>query len=53
MRGIDSTRRVPREGVTEFALPILGLAPGEYQIELLGTNRNGSIKERLVFRVVG
>jgi hypothetical protein len=53
MRSIDETARVPREGVTEFALPLVGLAPGDYQIELVGMNGNGAVKERLAFRVAG
>lgn len=53
MRGIDETERARREGVTEFRLPLFGLAPGDYQIELLGMNANGAVKERLAFRVGG
>jgi VWFA-related protein len=53
MRDIDATDTVPRDGVTEFALPLSWLVPGQYQIELLGTNANGVVKERVAFRITG
>ena len=53
MRDIDATAGAPREGVTEFALPLSWLVPGAYQIELLGTNANGVAKERVAFRITG
>jgi VWFA-related protein len=53
MRDIDATAGAPREGVTEFALPLSWLVPGEYLIELLGTNANGVVTQRVAFRVTG
>jgi hypothetical protein len=40
-------------GVTQFALPLHSLASGQYVIELIGTNGNGVVSERLPFRVTG
>lgn len=51
MRQIDATPAAPREGMTEFALPLSWLVPGEYQIELQGANANGTVRERVAFRV--
>ncbi len=51
MREIDATPEMPREGVTEFALPLSWLVPGEYLIELEAQNANGVAKERVTFRV--
>lgn len=53
MRAIDATAGALREGMTQFALPLSWLVPGAYQIELLGSNANGVVKERLAFRVTG
>jgi hypothetical protein len=35
----------------QFALPLSWLVPGEYQIELMGANANGSVRERITIRV--
>jgi VWFA-related protein len=53
MREVDAIDTTPLEGVTQFALPLSFLAPGDYQIELTGTNGNGRARERLSFRVSG
>ena len=41
------------ERLTQFALPLLSLAPGQYEIEVTGENRNGVVSERVTFRVGG
>ena len=38
MRTIDATTGTMREGITQFALQLSWLVPGDYQIELLGSN---------------
>jgi len=53
MRDIDAIGTTPRDGVAQFALPLSWLGPGQYQIELQGTNANGAVKERVLFRVAG
>jgi hypothetical protein len=53
MRTIDATVGTLRDGMTQFALPLAWLVPGAYQIELLGSNANGAVRERLAFRVTG
>jgi VWFA-related protein len=52
MRTISATAGPLRDGVTQFALPLSWLVPGAYQIELLGSNANGAVRERLAFRVI-
>jgi VWFA-related protein len=51
MREIEATQRAPVDGVTQFILPLYWLAPGPYQLELSGTNANGTAKDRLAFQV--
>jgi VWFA-related protein len=53
MRDIDAIDATPRDGVAQFALPLSWLVPGQYQIELQGTNANGAVKERVSFKVSG
>ncbi len=53
MRDIDAIGTTPRDGLTQFALPLSWLVPGQYQIELQGTNSNGAVKERVAFKVSG
>ena len=53
MRDIDALATTPRDGTPQFGLPLAWLVPGEYQIELLGANANGAVKERITFRVTG
>jgi len=50
MRDIEASDG-PLGGVTQFVLPLYWLAPGPYQIELSGTNANGTAKERVAFQV--
>jgi hypothetical protein len=52
MRNIDSLD-APRDGLTQFALPLSWLVPGQYQIELQATSANGAVKERVSFTVSG
>jgi len=51
MRDIDAADGVPGQSVAQFALPLAWLGPGQYLIELAGTNANGIVKERLAFRL--
>jgi hypothetical protein len=53
MRDIDPLDATPRDGMPQFGLPLPWLVPGDYLIEVLGTNANGAVKERLAFRVTG
>ena len=40
-----------RDGVAQFGLPLSWLAPGEYQIELMAANPNGSVRQRITFKL--
>ena len=51
MREIDAFGVTPRDGTAQFALPLSWLVPGQYQIELQGTNANGAVKQRVAFKV--
>jgi VWFA-related protein len=51
MRDID--RIEPRDGTSQFALPLSWLVPGDYVIEVQGTNANGAVRERVAFTVTG
>ncbi len=53
MRDIDPLSTTPRNGMPQFALPLSWLVPGEYQIELMGANENGSVRQRITIRVTG
>jgi len=53
MRDIDALDATPRDGMPQFSLPLSWLAPGDYLIEVLGTNANGAVKERIAFKVTG
>ena len=53
MRDIDALDATPRDGIPQFALPLSWLVPGEYQIELMATNANGAVRERVTFKVTG
>jgi VWFA-related protein len=53
MRDIDPLDATPRDGTSQFALPLSWLAPGDYLIEVLGTNANGAVRERVAFTVTG
>ena len=51
MRDIDARQATPRDGVSQFGMPLSWLAPGEYQIELQAANGNGTVKQRITFKV--
>jgi VWFA-related protein len=51
MRALEADAVVER--LTQFALPLLSLAPGQYEIEVTGENSNGAVSERVTFRVEG
>jgi VWFA-related protein len=53
MRDIVPLSTSPRNGMPQFALPLSWLVPGEYQIELMGANENGSVRQRITIRVTG
>jgi VWFA-related protein len=53
MRDIDALDATPRDRLPQFALPLSWLVPGEYQIELMATNANGAVRERVTFKVTG
>jgi hypothetical protein len=37
--------------MSQFSLPLSWLAPGDYLLEVLGTNANGSVRQRIPFTV--
>src|SRR5262249_5385984 len=43
----------PAEGEQQFEVPLSGLAPGEYVIEIKASADGGDVKELLGFRVTG
>ena len=53
MRDIDRSPARRATGMSQFGLPLAWLVPGDYQIELLGANANGAVKERITIRVTG
>jgi VWFA-related protein len=53
MRDIDPLDATPRDGTSQFALPLSWLVPGDYLIEVLGTNANGAVRQRVAFTVTG
>jgi hypothetical protein len=53
MRDIDSAGGAGANGVAQFALPLSWLGPGQYLIEVSGANANGTVRERVAFRVRG
>jgi VWFA-related protein len=53
MRDIDPLDATPRDGMPQFSLPLSWLVPGDYLIEVMGTNANGAVKERVAFKVTG
>jgi hypothetical protein len=53
MRDIDPLDSTPLEGMSQFSLPLSWLAPGDYLLEVLGTNANGSVRQRVPFTVTG
>ena len=53
MRDLESAGGAGANGVAQFALPLSWLGPGQYLIEVAGANANGTVKERVAFRVRG
>jgi VWFA-related protein len=53
MRDIDRIDATPRDGTSQFALPLSWLVPGDYLIEVQGTNANGAVRQRVAFTVTG
>ena len=53
MRDIDPLSTSSPNGMPQFALPLSWLVPGEYQIELMGANANGAVRQRITIRVTG
>lgn len=53
MRDIERADSPADGDVVQFALPLSWLVPGQYLIELAGANANGTVKERVAFRVRG
>jgi hypothetical protein len=49
MRALEADPGV--ESPTQFALPLVSLAPGRYAIEVTAENRHGAVSERVTFRV--
>jgi VWFA-related protein len=53
MRDIERTDSAAGDQIAQFALPLSWLVPGQYMIELSGANANGTVRERVAFRVRG
>lgn len=53
MREIDPAERPRPDGTSQFALPLSWLVPGDYLIEVQGTNENGAVRQRVAFKVTG
>ena len=52
MRSVDPMSQ-PSEAITQFDLPLAGLAPGEYTLRLSVAGPGGTISEHVTFRVQG
>ncbi len=52
MRSVDPISQ-PAEAITQFDLPLAGLAPGEYTLRLSVAGPGGTISEHVTFRVQG
>jgi VWFA-related protein len=52
MRNLDPMSR-PSDSVTQFDLPLAGLAPGEYTVRLSVGGPGGMVSEHVTFRVQG
>ena len=52
MRDLEAIESAPAEGPAQFTLPLVGLPSDKYQIEVVGTNSNGTTTERFAFSVV-
>ena len=53
MREIERADSAAGDNIAQFALPLSWLGPGQYMIELSGVNANGTVRERVAFRVRG
>ena len=53
MRDIESAGGAGANGIAQFGLPLSWLGPGQYLIEVAGANANGTVRERVAFRVRG
>jgi VWFA-related protein len=53
MRDIDPLEPAKRDGISQFGLPLSWLVPGDYLIEVQGTNANGAVRQRVAFKVTG
>ena len=53
MREIERADSAGGNNIAQFALPLSWLGPGQYMIELSGANANGTVRERVAFRVRG
>jgi len=51
MRALEADPAI--EGPTQFSLPLMSLAPGQYGVEVTGENRYDAVSERVTFRVEG
>jgi hypothetical protein len=49
MRALEADPGI--ESPTQFTLPLVSFAPGQYEIEVTGTNRYGVVSDRVTFRV--
>jgi hypothetical protein len=49
MRTLTAMAETPREGVTQFDIPLASLAPGEYVIRISGPG----VSDHVIFRVTG
>lgn len=53
MRTLEPSALDRAASVSQIDVPLAGLAPGEYTLELAATSRAGSAKELVTFRVTG
>jgi hypothetical protein len=53
MRDIERADSASGDSIAQFALPLSWLVPGQYMLELSGANANGTVRERVAFRVRG
>lgn len=53
MRDIDPLDGSAPAGIAQFGLPLSWLVPGDYLFEVLGTNANGTVRQRVAFTVTG
>jgi hypothetical protein len=53
MRDIDPLDGRAPAGSTQFGLPLSWLVPGDYLFEVMGTNANGTVRQRVAFTVTG